>query len=202
MAIQLPYADEDVGNRYFDGVPTFDEVSVEDEVATAKQGKPVFKVRHRMTLRKRGVNNWATEFWMDTLEKTRPELYRFVSASYDAWRGGRDLDVEGTPLAVWGGIDAAARDQLANVRVRTVEELAALPDPAIEKMGMGARTWRDRAKKFLEVNGGEAMKNAEAMRAMEDKIARLEAMLDQKDEPKPAKKAKVNEPADDDPGGV
>jgi hypothetical protein len=66
-------------------------------------------------------------------------------AGLAAWREGKVLPRNGTPLLTWERILKSRRDQLAP-RFPTVEDLAAVPDSSLGDIGMDGRVLRDMAR--------------------------------------------------------
>jgi hypothetical protein len=116
-------------------------------------------------------------------------------AGLAAFREGKVLPRNGTPLATWERILKSRRDQLAP-RFPTVEDLAAVPDSSLGDIGMDGRVLRDmarldiKAKTDLSPVVRELAEANETIRQLQDQqaklIARLEA-LEAADENKPAR---------------
>jgi len=66
-------------------------------------------------------------------------------AGLAAWREGKVLPRNGTPLLTWERILKSRREQLAP-RFPTVEDLAAVPDSSLGDIGMDGRVLRDMAR--------------------------------------------------------
>lgn len=110
-------------------------------------------------------------------------MWQIVEPHYEAWKKGNELPDTGTPLLVWNGVLPSQRDVLKTHGIRTVEELAMVPDSLIDRIGLpGLRTARDAARKWEEgrdmrdVNKSLAEKDAE-IEALKDQMADLMAML-------------------------
>ncbi|MGL5011797.1 MAG: hypothetical protein ACRC6I_18120 [Paracoccaceae bacterium] len=135
-----------------------------------------------------------------------------IEPAYRAWKEGREIPTDGTPLALWAGITSAQAEIFYAQKIRTVEEVATMPDAVITKLMMpNARQYRDQAKLFLENKGasdfaGElsAMKqqNADLSAKLEEAIAMLNEMTaPPSDKPKrgrPRKDDGVDDLGDDD----
>lgn len=109
---------------------------------------------------------------------------------YKEWKEGREAPLSGTALSNWPGISPAQLRMLADLRVHTVEDLAALTEEGIHHLGMGARALKDRAAAFLSTSadtGKVAEENArlkadleaatETLATLEGRIKQLEAQL-------------------------
>lgn len=103
---------------------------------------------------------------------------------YEAFVKDRADLAEGTPLAEVSFVSKAQAAEWAALNIRTVENLAAVSDRDIRKLGMGARDYVEKARQWLErAKDGAAADKAEA------EIARLRAEIE-------ALKAKAAAPAD------
>lgn len=97
----------------------------------------------------------------------------------DVYRAFRDDEadlVHGTPLSELPALTEAQRAEYRAQKIQTVEQLANLPDPAIKRLGMGARVAVDAAQAYLKKADGLG------------EIARLKAEID-------ALKARMAQPA-------
>jgi hypothetical protein len=86
-------------------------------------------------------------------------------------------------LRTWPVLDPASIEELLRYRVRTVEELAALDDNAVQRIGMGTATFRQRAKDWLVASedSGKLIAKQEALRvendSLKERLSALEAQL-------------------------
>lgn len=103
-------------------------------------------VRHLLAVRPDG--DPSNPAWMQA-----KQIADFIRPHYEAWKKGQELPVTGTPLASWAG--ALNADQIEMFRaagIRTVEDVAGIPDSAIASIRMpGVRDIQIQAKKFLDV---------------------------------------------------
>jgi hypothetical protein len=70
--------------------------------------------------------------------------------SYRAWKEGEDVPTEGTPIKGWPPLSPAAQKDLIHAGVRTVEDLANLPDQDVASLVMGGIAFKLKAKSWLE----------------------------------------------------
>lgn len=73
-----------------------------------------------------------------------------LKAGYEAWKLGEDLPTEGTPIKGWPVLGPAAQKDFIAAGVRTVEDLANLPDQDAATVCMGGLTFKLKAKTWLE----------------------------------------------------
>lgn len=73
-----------------------------------------------------------------------------IKPYYEAWKAGREVPVDGTPLAVWSGLTPEQAELFKMKGVKTVEQIAALTDTHKQSMGIpGLHGIIDNAKRFL-----------------------------------------------------
>lgn len=70
--------------------------------------------------------------------------------SYQAFKEGRELPAEGTPVEYWLGANDARVHVLKSMHLRTVEQVAEMSDTVVNSVGMGGRELRKRAQTFLD----------------------------------------------------
>lgn len=129
--------------------------------------------------------------------KLRFFTYRWnqIEPAYKAFKEGREIPINGTPLSAWPGITQEQAEVLRQHALRTVEEVRDLKDGSLEKVRLpNMRDLRQQAKLFLENNDAAkaAAAAAEKDRIIEELLSRtasLEALLDSKTEPKAKKDA-------------
>jgi hypothetical protein len=69
---------------------------------------------------------------------------------YKAFLNKNEGVVDGTPLEHWPALDAAMLKECKEASLFTVEQIAALPDTAVQKLGMGFRSLKNQAQAFIE----------------------------------------------------
>lgn len=84
-----------------------------------------------------------------------PDNMRFP-AQWAAFQSQQEQPQDGTPLAQWPMINKAQMLELKAGRIHTVEQLSAIPDSALQTIGMGARSLRDKALAWLSQAGDGA----------------------------------------------
>ena len=109
------------------------------------------------------------------------ELRDWVS-KYEASEGGRGM--AGTPLKEWSRISRSLAATLSASNVFTVEQVANVPDSAIDVLGMGGRELRAQAQEFLGTSSDGALGSTLASRnaELERENQRLQAELAQANE--------------------
>lgn len=131
--------------------------AVEFKHESEQQGRPVFREIPFIRIQHPGDRN-------NVLETKATEHYKQRFAR--EWREfeSRGLnEVVGTPLAQWPQITKSQVKEAEYFGIRTVEQLAAVNDGAIQKIGMGWRELRTKALSYLDAASGNAAQSAQAL---------------------------------------
>lgn len=78
-------------------------------------------------------------------------------AAFDAWIRDEDPPLNGVPLRSWPVISPSQYKALRDLRVLTVEDLAAANEETISRMGMGARALKAKAVEWLASAKGQGV---------------------------------------------
>lgn len=139
--------------------PRFHVHPVEDPIASAAAGRPIFVQHERVQIIQPGNPNSPVLAVTDNERQRWPDQYA-------AFRKGEDVSVNGTPIEQWAFLPRNAVLELKAIDLHTIEQIAGLPDSAIHKIGMAGRNIRDMAKAYLD--------DAEAQSITSDALARAE----------------------------
>lgn len=147
--------------------PRFWMDTAENKERSAEEGRPVFDPVEMVEIVTPGdrLTSWIGE----VQDKHRA---RFAK-QYEDWKRGQQRAVSGTPLEEWPPLSVSRVAELKAQNILTVEEYAAVPDNVLQKLGMGARAERDKARAWLDeakghaANGALAAENAELKRRLE-----------------------------------
>lgn len=155
----------------------FHQKSVQDQAASDAAGRPIFKDMVYLEKRTPGDRTLTIDRPMRESDKQEfPEQWK----RYEA---GANEKPEGQPLGEWPQITRSQVEELAYFKVRTVEELARVPDSAHSSLGP-LFPLRDKARQYLDraaAGAQEAKLKAERdeldakNRALEERLAKLEA---------------------------
>ncbi len=146
---------------------------------------------------KKGDHKTANVVKVRLMKRLDPEGWRVIAPYYDKWKKGEEMPETGTPLANWPLIKGKRQvDQLRLLSILTVEDLAMVSDSMLENIGMGGRTLRDQAKRYVEMKTGDAAsaviidkqgKTIDMLQSqleeMQKDMARLTAALPQREKP-------------------
>jgi len=160
-----------------------------DEAESAKEGRPIYKDRDYVEIRTPGNQTNIIQRPVTDMDKQR------FRASYAAFKAGDTEQVIGTPLAETPWITRSQVEELAYLRIRTLEQLANVGDdvctriPGLFKLKQRAQAAIERAEKtapFIAMQAeNEAMRNR--LEAMETTIAEQAAIIKRLDSAATAK---------------
>jgi len=137
---------------------TFHTVPRHLPVQSQKEGRYIARDVDMVTVRQIGatdsvvfeVDGWLAQNKIEVsngrLPKEHADLY---ATSYERWKSGQEIPLEGTPIKTWPVISPAQVEALVRVGLRTVEDLASLNDEGLRKIGMGAVELRQKAKAWM-----------------------------------------------------
>lgn len=121
----------------------------------------------------RVVSEWFRYLDQQVTENRVPfewaDMYRLA---YEKWKRGEEVPLEGTPIKEWSVLSPSQRQNLIACNVLTVEDLAALNESGLARVGMESHTLRMKAQKWLEASNGPG-KLAERMTSMELQLGQL-----------------------------
>lgn len=139
----------------------FETREVEDRQASIDKGHYVAKDVDYALICAQGSRDRTERIvaeWLEHIE-TESRNERFPHAwvkaykeAYSAWKEGREIPENGTPIRTWPPLSPAQVRLLLDLRVRTVEDLAQLNDEGLSRLGMGARSLKQKAVDWLETS--------------------------------------------------
>lgn len=129
--------------------PIFESVSVQDFVASEREGRPIFRDEERVTIMMPG--NPHTRPVARVTNEHRERWPR----EYAAFKEGLEVSPEGTPIEEWAILGKSQVNEMKALGFKTVEHIANMDDLAIQRFGMGGRRLKDLALAFLD--DGERM---------------------------------------------
>lgn len=92
--------------------------------------------------------------------------------AYKAFLDGEELPVSGTPIKGWPVLSPSAQKDIIAAGIRTVEDLAELPESSLAGVGIGGIAFKQKAKAWLEAAKGPG-KITEQLNAQAQQIAEL-----------------------------
>lgn len=164
----------------------FNEAAERNARASDEAGAPIFDVVHyaRLVAPGQRLSEVVYEVWRHRAGEAKgrfvddQHVIGRVQEAYEAWRTGQATSDTGTPLEQWPQLDVAQVASLKHQNVRTVQQLAELPDASLGRIGPQARTLRDQAKEFL-VKGKDEARFAKLQKQLNDQAAQLKILEDE-----------------------
>jgi len=196
---------------------TFHTVPRHLPVQSQKEGRYIARDVDMVTVRQIGasysvvfeVDGWLAQNKIEVsngrLPKEHADLY---ATSYERWKSGQEIPLEGTPIKTWPVISPAQVEALVRVGLRTVEDLASLNDEGLRKIGMGAVELRQKAKAWMAAaqDKGKLTQDMTALQRTNEQLhntvatltAKMEALQAEMKSTKKTKGRKRTEEADSD----
>ena len=94
---------------------------------------------------------------------------------WSAYEQGKEMQISGTPIELLPGLAAGMADALKALYIYTIEQMAGLPDIALQRVGMGGNDIRKRAKDYLSKGSAETAELRARVAELETEIAALRA---------------------------
>ena len=147
--------------------------TVQDHAATAARGRYVGREIEMVRIIIPGDKHTIAERRVKPSDKIR------FQKQYEAFRKQEEFVPDGTPLETWPLLSRAQVEDLKNMNVFSVENLANLSDEQLSNVGIGARTLRKHAKAFLETaeKGALPARMVEENERLSNQVERLSAQL-------------------------
>jgi hypothetical protein len=159
----------------------FERRPVEDRNASVIAGHHVHKDVDYAVITRAGARDTFEQevaVWFAQLErKVRDnqfpgEWLRAYRNAYEAWCKGEELPAEGTPVKTWPVASPAQIKDMLAVGIRTVEDLAQLPDSELSSLGIGAMSLKQKAQAWL-LSSKDSGKATEQLATMQRQLADL-----------------------------
>jgi hypothetical protein len=161
----------------------------QDEAKSAEEGRPIYKDKEYVEIRTPGNQTNIIQRPVTDMDKQR------FRQAYAAFKAGDSEQIIGTPLVETPWISRSQVEELAYLRIRTLEQLANVGDdvctriPGLFKLKQRAQAAIERAEKtapFIAMQAeNEAMRNR--LEAMETTIAEQAAIIKRLDKDGAAK---------------
>jgi hypothetical protein len=148
--------------------------AVELKVESEKAGRLICKDMPFIRITIPGDTNNIIERKLTEQDKQK------YSKAWAEYQRGESQGFTGTPLEQWPQITRAQVKESKYFECHTVEQLAGLTDSHCQKMGMGFRDLREKAKAYLGVAESTAAATAQALEneKLRQEMAELRAMLE------------------------
>jgi hypothetical protein len=110
------------------------------------------------------------------------ELWKQIEPAYNAYKNGKEIPLDGTPLSAWAGVTAEQIDVLKFAGVKTIQNLANMTEAQMNKIMLpGLRNLKSTAIEYLASR--EKTAQAEEVADLKAKLEALTQMMaDKQDE--------------------
>lgn len=174
----------------------FVRVAVDDPVATRAANQYVAKdvdfvhvtPAYSKDIFKAPVSEWFATLQNEVASDRFPQKWlEDFKTAYKAFQNGQEAPPNGSPIKGWGVISPAQQETLIRMNILTVEDLAAINDEGIRRVGMGgvdlklkAQAWLDSIKSHgattlriaeLESENSLLKKNQDDLQARVDELS-------------------------------
>ena len=136
----------------------FERRAVEDKKASEEAGHYVAKDVDYVGITPSGGSDiwWSkVSAWWPLLDqqlrdnRVKREWVDGYKKAYEMWKNGQELPLVGTPIRGWGVISPALQETLIRMSVMTVEDLVALNDEGVKRIGMGGHELKVKARAWV-----------------------------------------------------
>lgn len=136
----------------------FERIAEEDKVASAKAGHYIARdvdmvyvtPPYSKDMFKQTARDWFPRMEQQVQTgRLSAEWLQKWREQYRAWQNGQEVPAHGVPIKGWGVISPGQQETLIHANIRTVEDLAAVNDEGMRRIGMGAMDLRNKAKAWL-----------------------------------------------------
>lgn len=157
-------------------------------IAPAGPGFEKTRTWHRVE-KLRPPEDWDASKRQSLTYKVMVERWAVIGPAYEAWKEGSELPENGTPLEAWSGVTVDQARFLKAMGIRTVEDVRDMTDAAISQLKFPhSRKLPQLAREYL---AGADMASKDAQIAeMQERMAAMEAMLEESAKPKRGRPAK------------
>mgnify|MGYP001276829933 CR=1 FL=1 len=169
---------------------TFELRAVEDREASIREGHYIAHDVAYAIITPQGSKDRierVAEEWFVMLERQAQdnrfprEWARAYKAAFEEWKAGNEPAVNGTDVKNWPVLSPSQLRACLELRLRTVEDVAAMNEESILRLGMGGRTLKAKAKDWLEAaaSTGKQAENLSALRTAHDDLLLRNKSLEQ-----------------------
>lgn len=110
---------------------------------------------------------------------------------YELWKQGKEAPLMGTSVKEWPLLSPAEVENYQSLGIMTIEDIAAMTEEALGRVGMGAREKRDKARDWLkgkEISDAAMKENAELKAQLAEMQAQIAELM--ADKPKRGRQPK------------
>lgn len=175
---------------------------VQNQTKTREEGRPIFEEIEYIRIMVPGDKSSVIDRPVRIGHTEKHDNYQFAP-QYNMFKQGREQTPDGTPLAEWPMISRSQAKELEFFNVKTVEQLASMPDSSAQNF-RGVHHLREQAKSYIQRAKedapsiqlqAEVTKREKEMQAMQ---AQMKEMADELRELKAAKPKRGRPPKTND----
>jgi hypothetical protein len=130
---------------------------------------------------KQKVAAWFSQIEQDAQNQRIPsEWVSDYKKAYDYFKKGQELPLDGIAIKGWGVISPAQQETLIKMHILTVEQLAAVNDEGLKRIGMGSVDLKNKAKAWLlslKKSGSVSIEIAQLKKENEELKKNLEILM-------------------------
>lgn len=139
------------------------------------------------------VHEEPAEKWLEKKRRQGDPNHGAYLRQFEAWKEGQEEPLEGTPIRSWPAVTPAQTKACLGANIRTVEDLATAPEPALQRIGMGARALQQKAAAWLQ-SANDTGKTAEELATLRRDNEQMADELKEMRETVAALKAETEKP--------
>lgn len=129
----------------------------------------------------RNVKEWLEQLDQQVLqERINPAWRDAFKGMYRAYKEGKEAPLVGMPILDWPGLSPSQVKQLVSINLRAVEDVAAMNEETIARLGMGGRALKDRAVEYLRAakDVGSVAEASAALKVENEELKRRSTELE------------------------
>lgn len=120
---------------------------------------------------------WLSELKQkDSKNEIPPTWYPAFKASYEAWKSGSEEPLNGTSIKLFPVLSPSQRKTLESSGIKTIEDLAQVPDSELGILGIGGLNLKLKAKAWLD-QATDKGKLAEENASLKTQMLSMQAQL-------------------------
>lgn len=185
----------------------FKQIAKDDKRATMEKGYRVTKDVDMAFIMQPGAKDcveieaqaWLASIKLKMLEGAADaypqEWVDGFHKKYELWKQGMDAPVNGTSVREWPLLSPAQVQNFLTIGITTIEDVAAMTEDAMTRVGMGARDLREKARGWLngsQVSASITEENNQLKAQLAEVLSRLSEL---ENKPKAGRKPKLKEAA-------
>lgn len=168
----------------------FEMRAIHQEAESEAAGRPIYKDVPHIKIMFPGDKNKLIYRPIKTISdqtgRSDPERFPRHWAAFQAQESHVN---EGTPIEEWPPLTKSQAKELKSINIHTVEMLASLPDTALDGLGLGGRSLRDKSIEWLNAASQKNKQLKVLMDEVQDWKSKYESLQEQINELKALKES-------------